>query len=113
MESREIKFRIWNGKEMEVFILDNEFDCHVGWLKNSVLMQSTGLTDKNGVEIFEGDIVCEFMAIRWSIEKACFEFYWTYNSESCDGDINWCEAPEFLLTCEIKGNIFEHPNLIK
>ena len=65
---REIKFRAWDldgNKMLDVFDMyppkDVEYTRYipVSWEKgrNAVLMQYTGLKDKNGVEIFEGDIV--------------------------------------------------------
>jgi len=55
---REIKFRAWDGEEM-----DYEPTVPYDWKLNDVfkdgddLMQYTGLTDKNGKEIYEGDLL--------------------------------------------------------
>lgn len=79
-------------------------------LKNYVLMQSTGLTDKNGKEIFEGDIlkVSDWLeVVSFSEEKAMF----------VSKEISFSETPLYdlfntdIFEVEIIGNIYENSEL--
>ena len=57
---REIKFRAWDGKEMLSMPLNKNFGISrfFGILgETDIVMQFTGLHDKNGKGIFEGDIL--------------------------------------------------------
>jgi uncharacterized phage protein (TIGR01671 family) len=55
---REIKFRAWTGQKMRPCSVSTEGKAMMDWgPSNAPLMQFTGLSDKNGHEIFEGDIL--------------------------------------------------------
>lgn len=113
-----IKFRAWDKEKKMMNIVDGihfdedkiwEISCHgTRWrsIRFYILMQSTGLHDKNVKEIFEGDVVKYWENIGY------IEFYqgsWV---------INWNDGSLFDLydnenNLEVIGNIHENRDLIK
>ena len=102
-----IKIRIWDGGKMEYFTLDNDFDCHVGWLENCELMLHAGLTDKNGKDIYEDDICSTSFKEVGIVYKRPGYFGWQGCILGCD---ELCQEDMIL---EIIGNIHEHKHLLK
>ena len=78
------------------------------------LMQSTGLKDKNGVEIFEGDLVEHEDNINghWETFEACEVVYDKDCAQFCFKD----DAGNFLTdyrNLNVIGNIYENPDLLE
>ncbi|EIX2479448.1 hypothetical protein MKG71_002281 [Enterococcus faecalis] len=88
-----------------------------GMIDKYVLMQSTGLKDKNGVEIFEGDIVSvrnhPFQKTESSVG---IEIDGDYKVSWNEYDLTWCAGN--LLLARIKpyvaviGNVYEDGDLL-
>lgn len=76
--------------------------------KNEViLMQSTGLVDKNGKEIFEGDIV-KSSGLLGTIES--FKAMWICSFVKYN---NYQKVGFFAQEIEVVGNIYENPELLE
>ena len=81
------------------------------------LMQSTGLKDKNGKEIFEGDILAidtdeEIVNVNifWDSKHALFMFESKkYNEKDLLAEL----AEDNTYPFEIAGNIYENPELLE
>jgi len=126
--NREIKFRAWDegnkimhegvefirsGTESNDWVLfksDNQRLEDGDVLENPYfqqqikLMQYTGLKDKNGKEIYEGDVV------RWSGKVYLIEWH-----DKVAGFVmqnNGIERPDVEFESEVIGNIYENPELL-
>lgn len=123
------KFRAWLKKEQK---MDNDVD-HISWLEDELycigdgitymvsaedleLMQSTGLVDKNGKEIFEGDVVRQVRTQPTTENEiiigvvTMIEGAWLIMSD-CEQLASklWSETDEN----EIIGNVYENPELME
>ena len=93
-----------------------EAECLSGYVGSDfILMQSTGLHDKNGVEIFEGDIV----EIIYDSEP--FTGVVVYDLEETDfkatnGNENYGNNFQYLTVGEsikVIGNVYQNPELLE
>lgn len=116
---RGIKFRAWEKNLKEMIPVDNiDFEKRMintksAWrLFNEIeLMQYTGLKDKNGKEIYEGDIARKrniIGGVVWANEYQSLGFY----LKSKEG-LHDVIAPYYMWDFEIIGNIYENPELLE
>jgi hypothetical protein len=107
---RPIKFRAWDKKENRYWYSDQQ-GSEVGealtrWLTNPdryIVEQFTGLLDKNGKEIYEGDII-EWRTKGNEKDRMALEFITRYGQVETQPTIN--------ITSEVIGNIYENPALL-
>lgn len=123
MMMRKIKFRAWDkGDKVMLHSHTEMFDDMIGFrfghfsvdtdtMDDIVLMQYTGLQDKNGVEIYEGDIFKArwpdvIAVVEWDAENARF-LGWTLERERKIVYVGREPAVEVI------GNLYENPDLVK
>ena len=102
---------VWDDFSKTPYLLDNFFRQYDD---EQIFMQFTGLHDKNGKEIWEGDILGyenEKNIVRWSNIQAKFLLDWIKNEGRVEGMYGFNEA--LAMDYEVLGNIYENPELLK
>ncbi len=128
---REIKFRAWDKKlkiMKTIFLVNSKgvfIDISIGKHRQHVnnhvvLMQYTGLKDKNGKEIYEGDIITSPECKHPYQVIYCygsFDINWPKCCKHCaKGDASHGSLYEMLAFdegTEVIGNIYENPELLQ
>lgn len=128
---REIKFRAWDGRVNKWYA--SAFGPFEWMYQNTdwdggknpaytvtmppegvILLQYTGLKDKNGKEIYEGDVVCY-------IDDVVVENIGGYDRTEPEGKFVEVKIPDFynftyyevgVEDIEVIGNIYENPELL-
>ena len=125
---REIKFRAWDKKRKSMNygiedMMNFGYFLQTPWIE---VMQYTGLNDKNGKEIYEGDVVKiytwrdeeepeldEFTIhkIKWFGEYPAFDFEPQLDCES--NGLHHAQCSDETYGIEIIGNIHENSELLE
>ena len=127
---REIKFRAWckrNQQMIDVMTIDFQDGALYGFGKSNdgflsssgkwsdyEIMQFTGLLDKNGKPVYEGDVI-EGSVNGWTgtaFGKVKFvegAFRAEIKNHYCGNKIVW---DDFFGAVKVIGNVYEHPGLL-
>lgn len=123
------KFRAWDGSSAarmytssevmvcdgDIWIFDEDSDSNEWIVNNDLsLMQSTGLFDKNGKEIFEGDIIDyngRNAVVKWHGSYASFIYMFVDELRSRNQEWNPLYLSYFHF--QVVGNKFETPALLE
>ena len=102
---REIKFRMWDGYRMTASgIMFNTSTSELFSVGNMPIMEYTGLKDKNGEEIYEGDI------LQTSYGTYEIAIDWYHGIRTTWGQDTMCLA--YALEGKVIGNIYENAELL-
>ena len=120
---RDIKFRAWNkttkeyNKYVEICCYTDgsvgvsagaENNTPIGNTEDFILEQFTGLTDKNGLEIYEGDILKTEGIVSWND----VEHRWSVIDLDRNDKREWHDIDYTTVPLEVIGNIHQNPELL-
>lgn len=132
---RQLKFRVWDTLDERFIKCDEGYQGHYvlslkgefhnlqngSGGKEYVVQQWTGLTDKNGVDIYEGDIIINHISYDESLggqyENSVGVVKWISQKDKMDYS-GWCAYPADLPwgeenNTEVIGNIYENSELLE
>lgn len=128
---RDIKFRLYSTEEEEMFFNENivniDLVCNFARIESerfkgffdfgegeeSILMQYTGLKDKNGKEIYEGDILLYDSNSKTSVFYKNGAFVRSYGNSNMYLLYDSFIEDGCLYNYEVIGNIYENPELLE